>query len=83
MGLMTEGQEIPMFVRLAVVFVVAALTLGPAIAAALIQATPVAGARPNSVTVYTVTDAGKAGKLVPEKPKPVQRGNGSGKRAYA
>jgi hypothetical protein len=54
---MTQGQEIPMVVRLAVVLVVAALMLGPAIAAALSQAAPVSGARPTGVTVYTVTDA--------------------------
>jgi hypothetical protein len=51
---MTQGQEIPMIVRLAVVFVVAALMLGPAIAAALTRAAPVAGIRPSAVTVYTV-----------------------------
>ena len=51
-----------MVVRLAVVFVVAALMLGPAIAAAISQAAPVAGARPPGVTVYTVTDAAAAVK---------------------
>jgi hypothetical protein len=80
---MTQGQEIPMFVRLAVVFAVAALMLGPAIAAALVQAEPLSGNRPNAVTVYPVAEAAGAVKAAPEKNKPTQPGSGMGKRGYA
>jgi hypothetical protein len=78
---MTHGQELSMIARLTVVFVVAALMLGPAIAAALTQPA-VPGTRPNAVNVYTVTEGGPT-QPSPHKAKPSQRGNGAGKRGYA